>query len=76
MTGNSWELVIDPAKRIKGVRSKREQAPFRQDSFPKPLKNFEAKSSYREWSFVFKPPKRKTMVRQASGTTTLKSAEQ
>lgn len=59
MTGVSWELVRDPAERIVGVRSTSALAPFRQAGFPEGLENLEGKGSYREWEFVFVPPRAK-----------------
>ena len=60
MTGEDWELVTDPAERIIGVRSTSELEPFRQDGFPKELEKLKGKSSYKEWEFVFEPPKKKS----------------
>lgn len=60
MTGEDWELVTDPAERIIGVRSTSELEPFRQDGFPKELEKLQGKSSYKEWEFVFEPPKKKS----------------
>ncbi len=60
MTGEGWELVTDPAERIIGVRSTSELEPFRQDGFPKELEKLKGKSSYKEWEFVFEPPKKKS----------------
>jgi type II secretory pathway pseudopilin PulG len=57
MTGKEWELVTDPAERIIGVRSRSDMEPFKQDGFPKALDKLRGKSSYREWEFVFEPPK-------------------
>lgn len=57
MTGGDWELITDPAERIIGVRSSSELRPFRQDGFPKALLRLQGKSSYREWEFVYTPPK-------------------
>ncbi|MDT8442351.1 MAG: type II secretion system protein [Desulfuromonadales bacterium] len=57
MTGDDWELIKDPAERIIGVRSSSDLEPFKKDGFSKELDNLKSKSTYREWEFVFKPPK-------------------
>lgn len=58
MTGKEWELIKDQGGRISGVRSTSELAPFQQTGFPGGLEEFEGKSSYREWEFVFVPAKK------------------
>ena len=66
MTGKEWELVKDPAERIIGVRSASELAPFQQAGFPKGLEDFEGKTAYREWEFVFVPAKKTETQAQGS----------
>lgn len=71
MTGQDWDLITDPAKRIIGVHSRSELEPFRQDGFPKSLEKLKGKQSYREWMFVYTPSKgqpggRKTNLSEAS----------
>jgi len=58
MTGEDWELVKDPAERIIGVRSSSDLEPFQQDGFPKELEDFKGKTAYKEWEFVYKPPRK------------------
>lgn len=65
MTGKELVLVKDPAERIIGVRSDSEQEPFQKDGFPKDLEKLKDKASYREWEFVYVPPK--TRQRAAQG---------
>jgi type II secretory pathway pseudopilin PulG len=68
MTGKEWELVKDPAERIFGVRSISELAPFQQAGFPKGLEALEGKTAYREWEFVFVPPKHPGSKAQGPGS--------
>jgi type II secretory pathway pseudopilin PulG len=58
MTGKEWELIKDPGGRVLGVRSTSDLVPFQQTGFPAGLENFEGKTAYREWEFVFAPPKK------------------
>jgi type II secretory pathway pseudopilin PulG len=60
MTGEDWVLVKDPAERIIGVRSSSELEPFKQDGFPEEFEDFKEKTSYKEWEFVYKPPRKKS----------------
>ncbi|NJC87138.1 MAG: type II secretion system protein [Desulfuromonas sp.] len=67
MTGKEWEPVKDPAEKIIGVRSTSDLEPFQQAGFPKGLENLEGKTVYREWEFVFVPPKKaETPAQQGS----------
>ena len=68
MTGKEWELIKDQGGRISGVRSTSELAPFQQTGFPGGLEEFEGKSSYREWEFVFVPPKKTGTAAKGTGT--------
>jgi type II secretory pathway pseudopilin PulG len=54
MTGEDFELIRDlfHGNTIKGVYSKSEKAPIKQAGFPEELKDFEGKTSYREWKFT------------------------
>ena len=58
MTGKEWELVKDPAEKLIGVRSSSDLVPFQQAGFPKGLENFEGKTAYREWEFVYVPARK------------------
>lgn len=66
MTGKEWELVKDPAEKIIGVRSTSDLEPFQQAGFPKGLEDLEGKTAYREWEFVFVPPKKTETQTQGS----------
>jgi type II secretory pathway pseudopilin PulG len=68
MTGMDWELVRDPAERIIGVRSASDLTPFQQAGFPKGLEDLEGKTVYREWEFVYVPPKQNPAAKPGSGT--------
>jgi type II secretory pathway pseudopilin PulG len=50
-----WGAVLQ-GTRITGVFSLGKGVPLKQAGFAKAAKNFEGKSSYREWAFVFVPP--------------------
>ncbi len=69
MTGEEWQPVMDSAKRIIGVRSSSDLEPFQKDGFPKGLDTLQGKSSYREWEFVFVPPKKSSSINSTSTTT-------
>ncbi|TLM65422.1 MAG: type II secretion system protein [Deltaproteobacteria bacterium] len=66
MTGKKWEPVKDPAEKLIGVRSTSPLEPFQQAGFPKGLETLEGKTSYREWEFVYVPP-RKSEQKPGSG---------
>lgn len=51
MSGGDWQLTRDPANRITGVFSDSDLAPFKQENFPTEIKDFQGKTSYREWLF-------------------------
>lgn len=70
MTGGEWELVKDPAERLIGVRSTSDLEPFKQAGFPGGLEEFEGKTSYREWEFVFVPAQKTTPARTGTGVVT------
>ncbi|MBW2477195.1 MAG: type II secretion system protein [Deltaproteobacteria bacterium] len=57
MTGDDWTLIKDPAERIIGVRPTSDLTPFKQDGFPLELTDLKGKGAYREWEFVYQPPK-------------------
>ncbi len=65
MTGMDWELIKDPAGRIKGVRSSCKEEPFKQSGFSEENKDFEGRGLYSEWEFVYTP---KTVVPAAGKT--------
>ncbi|MDB5774605.1 MAG: hypothetical protein JWP38_738 [Herbaspirillum sp.] len=49
-----WDLLTDEDGRIMGVRSKSREKPFKQDGFSRNLMNFNGKSHYAEWAFMYK----------------------
>lgn len=51
MSGGDWQLTRDPGNRITGVFSDSDLAPFKQENFPPEIKDFQGKTSYREWVF-------------------------
>ena len=55
MTGGDWVLIKDQGGRIKGVRSSLAQEPFKTGNFSPENKDFEGKTLYSEWEFVFVP---------------------
>lgn len=69
LTGDPWEPIIDPQKRIIGVRSISTLEPFQKDGFPEGLDKFVGKKSYREWEFVFTPPKGEQTTPKATSIT-------
>lgn len=57
MTGDvEWGLVLSN-DRVAGVHSQSEQVPIKQTGFAAAQAAFETKSSYRDWLFVFQPPR-------------------
>ncbi len=55
MTGKDWVLIKDQGGRIKGVRSALDAEPFKTANFAEENKDFEGRTSYREWEFVYAP---------------------
>lgn len=57
MTGKAdWVLISDPAsKRIMGVRSSNEDEPVKASNFPFIYRDFEGKTKYSDWIFVYSP---------------------
>jgi type II secretory pathway pseudopilin PulG len=55
MTGGDWALIKDPAGRIKGVRSTLAEEPFKQSGFSEENRDFEGRTLYTEWEFVYQP---------------------
>lgn len=57
ITGEDFELIRDQTKgnRITGVFSKSEKEPLRKTGFPDGLKDFERKTQYLAWKFVYTP---------------------
>lgn len=51
ITAGDWEYVRDPTGRIKGVKSKSKEAPFKQHGFPPAIRHFEGLTSYNTWVF-------------------------
>jgi type II secretory pathway pseudopilin PulG len=62
MTGSDWELIKDPGGRIKGVRSTFKEEPFKQGNFTVENEEFEGRSLYAEWEFVYTPKKAKPVA--------------
>ena len=58
ITGEDFEVIHDLTKgnRITGVFSKSEHETLKQAQFPEVLKDFEGKTHYNEWKFVFTAP--------------------
>lgn len=68
VTGEDFVLIIDPAtRRISGVRSSSDKAPIKQVGFPAELQDFEGKTHYSEWLFIYAPTKKQVFT---SGTGT------
>lgn len=56
LTGRTeWGIVRAPDGGIMGVYSLSRDTPIKQANFPEEWKEFEGKSSYRDWQFVFAP---------------------
>lgn len=57
MTGEAdWLPIIEKGSgRIKGLKSRSEGAPVKEDGFPKRYKSFKGKTSYSDWLFIHKP---------------------
>jgi type II secretory pathway pseudopilin PulG len=53
MTGEDWEYVRDPTGRIRGVKSKSKEQPFKQHEFPPAIRHFEGLTSYDMWVFQY-----------------------
>jgi len=69
MTGQEFEVIKDQtaAGRIKGVRSSSEDEPFKKDGFPKEYEKFVGVTSYKNWEFVYEPPKQATRRAPTTG---------
>jgi len=57
ITGKEWTVIQDPAgaRGIIGVASTSEEEPLRKGGFPDEYAEFEGKTKYSEWQFVYKP---------------------
>lgn len=56
MTGTrNWGLIPAPEGGIMGVHSSSTSAPIKRAGFPSEFSEFEGKSSYAEWRFVYRP---------------------
>ncbi len=57
LTGKAdWIPIIEKKSgRIKGVKSRSDNPPLKEDDFPERYKYFKGKGSYSEWEFVHKP---------------------
>ncbi|WP_035060957.1 hypothetical protein [Andreprevotia chitinilytica] len=61
LTGKAeWGLVKAPDGRIMGVYSQAPGTPQKQGGFPDRYQAFAGKSSYQDWTFVYKPPEAQT----------------
>lgn len=58
MTGEEWVPVKDSQGRIVGVRSGSDLEPFQQGGFPADYQNFEGRTKYSEWEFIYKPERK------------------
>jgi type II secretory pathway pseudopilin PulG len=54
VTDKEWQVIKDPNRGIVGVASTSEAKPLKRGNFPEALKEFEGKSKYSEWQFVYK----------------------
>lgn len=58
VTGKSdWKTIAAPDGGIMGVASSSEKEPLKKKNFPYGLKDFEDRSSYGDWLFVYVPAK-------------------
>jgi type II secretory pathway pseudopilin PulG len=56
MTGkDDWVLIFSDNQRIKGVHSKSDAEPLKQDNFSKADEKFKDKKKYSDWEFVYDP---------------------
>lgn len=51
----NWVLVKGPDGRIMGVASASKAVPLKRGNFPEELKDFEGKSKYSDWKFIYAP---------------------
>ena len=54
ITGEDWVLVKDPALGVIGVNSSSKEKPLKQGGFSEPFTDFEGKTSYSDWQFVYR----------------------
>ena len=67
MTGEpDWEAIKAPDGAIKGVRSKSLAEPLKKENFPLGFEDFNGKSKYSEWEFVYNPQKDEAAGRNKS----------
>ncbi len=55
ITGKEWKVIQDPTRGIIGVASTSDAEPLRTGGFPEEYADFEGKTKYSEWQFVYKP---------------------
>lgn len=57
ITGKEWKVIQDPGGvlGIIGVASTSDEEPLRKGGFPEEYAEFEGKTKYSEWEFVYKP---------------------
>ncbi|MDH4098985.1 MAG: type II secretion system GspH family protein [Nitrospirota bacterium] len=71
MTGeDDWVVVMDGAQRIRGIHSRSEEEPFKQDHFPDEFQQFANKKKYSEWVFEYNPVPAGTTTGQGQSTAT------
>ncbi|HKJ05780.1 MAG TPA: type II secretion system protein [Geopsychrobacteraceae bacterium] len=73
MTGEDWEWIKAPEGGLKGVRSTSQKKPFKMDGFREENKSFAGMWQYRDWEFIYQPPKtaaKKTATPNKTGVTT------
>ncbi len=59
ITGKEWKVIQDPSgvRGIIGVASTSDDEPLRKGGFPEEYAEFEGKTKYSEWQFVYSPLK-------------------
>ena len=55
ITNKEWVLLIDPSKGIQGVASASQEMPLKTSGFPDDFQDFNGKSRYCEWRFIYTP---------------------
>jgi len=68
ITGKEWKVIQDPTRGIIGVASTSDEEPLRKGGFPEEYADFEGKTKYSEWQFVYKPLL--PGAKKVTGTTT------
>ena len=70
ITGEDFEVYKDITKgnRITGVYSKSDKEPLKKTGFPEQFQDFENKTAYKEWKFVYTLPMATTPTTGQTGT--------